>query len=184
MSQPGHLDGAGTLVRTTDGYTVRFVRHYSRPQAALWRAISSPEGLDTWYPTKLRTDGVVGNLVDETFESPDGAGPEPAPPGVLTAYDPPNMFKYRVDGPDEAPHAGMLGVQTIRIEARQGATGNESVLTFTHLVETLPTALDVLSGWHYCLEYLALEMGQKGEPTKENLERFKRFYQEMYGQGT
>jgi hypothetical protein len=78
----------------------------------------------------------------------------------------------------------MLGVQTIRMEAQKGATEGESVLIFTHFVETLPTALDVLSGWHYCLEYLALEMGQKGEPTKENLERFKRFYQEMYGQST
>lgn len=181
MSQTGQLDGAGTLARTTDGYTVRFVRHYPRPVEHLWRAISSPEGLDAWYPTKLRTDGVVGNLVDETFEGADGA--EPAPPGVLTAYDPPHVFEYRVDGPAESPHPGMLGVQTIRMEARKGATEDESVLTFTHLVETLPTALDVLSGWHYCLEFLALEMGQKGEPTKENLERFKSYYQDKYGQG-
>ena len=184
MDNSNELDGAGTLTPTAGGYEVLFVRHYPRPVEHLWRAISAPEGLDTWYPTKLRTDGVVGNLVDETFESPDGAGPEPAPPGVLTAYDPPNVFEYRIDGPDEAPHAGMLGVQTIRMEARQGATVNESVLTFTHLVETLPTALDVLSGWHYCLEFLALEMGQKGEPTEESLERFMRYYQEMYGQGT
>ena len=181
MSHEGHLDGAGTLTRTGSGYTVRFVRHYPRPVEDLWRAISAPEGLDTWYPTKLRTDGVVGNLVEETFESPDGAGPEPAPPGVLTAYDPPNVFEYRVDGPDKAPHAGMLGVQTIRMEARRGATEDESVITFTHLVETLQTALDVLSGWHYCLEFLALEMGQKGEPTKESLERFKDYYESSYG---
>lgn len=181
MSEPNQLDGAGTLTPTAEGYAVRFVRHYPRSLSALWQAISAPDGLDTWYPTKLRTDGVVGNLVEETFESPDGSGPEPAPPGVLTAYDPPNVFEYRVDGPDEAPHAGMLGVQTIRMEARRGDTEDESVLTFTHLVETLPTALDVLSGWHYCLEFLALEMGQKGEPTKESLERFKSYYEGRYG---
>lgn len=178
MDQPIQLDGAGTLTPTAGGYAVRFVRHYPRPVEHLWRAISSPEGLDAWCPTKLRTDGVVGNLVDETFEGADGA--EPAPPGVLTAYDPPHVFEYRVDGPAESPHPGMLGVQTIRMEAQKGATEDASVLTFTHLVETLPTALDVLSGWHYCLEFLALEMGQKGEPTKESLERFKSYYESRY----
>lgn len=180
MDESRHLEGAGTLERTSGGYRVRFVRAYDRPRDELWEAISSPEGLDGWYPTKLRTDGVVGNRVTETFEGEDGV-PEPAPPGTLTAYEPPRLFEYRVEGPSEAPHAGMLGDQTIRMEARPTDGDQGSELVFTHEVETLPTALDVLSGWHYCLEFLALSMGAHGEPTRENLERFKRYYQAEYG---
>lgn len=132
-------------------------------------------------PPKLRTDGVVGNQVTETFEGEDGAV-EPAPPGTLTAYEPPNLFAYRIEGPDEAPHSGMLGHQTIRMEARPANDGRGSQLVFTHEVETLPTALDVLSGWHYCLEYLAQSMGEEGEPTREKLERVKRYYEAEYGE--
>lgn len=183
MTEPEQLAGAGTLSGTAGAYTVQFVRHYPRPLEELWQAISSPEGLDAWYPTKLRTDGVVGNMVTETFEGPDGSPPEPAPPGVLTAYEPPHVFEYRIDGPDEAPYPGMLGVQTIRMEAQPGATPDQSVLTFTHQVESLPTALDVLAGWHYCLEFLALEMGLQGQPTKENVELYRSYYQRAYGEG-
>lgn len=180
MNGTDRPEGAGTLERTPSGYRVKFVRNYDRPLEELWEAISSPEGLDSWYPTKLRTDGVVGNLVTETFEDEDGAS-VPAPTGTLTAYDPPNVFEYRIEGPDEAPHAGMLGDQTIRMEARASEDGRGSTLVFTHDVQTLPTALDVLGGWHYCLEFLALQMGAHGEPTRENLEHIKEYYQAEYG---
>ena len=180
MDQTAKPDGAGTLERTAGGYRVQFERTYDRPVEQLWEAISSPEGLDSWYPTKLRTDGVVGNRVTETFEGEDGSS-EAAPPGTLTAYEPPHVFEYRVEGPDEAPYAGMLGHQTLRMEARPHDDGRGSRLVFTHDVETLPTALDVLGGWHYCLEHLALRMGANGEPTPENHERFRRYYQARFG---
>lgn len=179
------LEGAGTL--TTDApdaaYRVRFVRAYDRPVEDLWAAVSSPEGLDAWYPTKLRTDGVVGNPVDESFESKDGTPPLPVPPGTLTAYDPPRVFEYRIHGPAEAQYPGMVGEQLIRMEVRPGASEEESVLTFTHDLSTLEGALDVLSGWHYCLEFLALQMGAHGEPTDDNLQRFKAYYEEKFRGG-
>lgn len=181
MDQTRRPLGAGSLERTQGGYRVRFVRTYQRPLELLWEAISSPEGLDSWYPTKLRTDGVVGNRVTETFEGEDGSI-EPAPPGTLTAYEPPHLFEYRIEGPSEAPYAGMLGDQTIRMEARAADDEHGSELTFTHDVETLPTALDVLGGWHYCLEHLALRMGEDGQPTPENHERFKEYYQAEFGE--
>lgn len=181
MGDSRQLEGAGTLERTEGGYRVQFRRDYRRPVEELWQAISAPEGLDSWYPTRLRTDGVVGNLVTETFENAAGIA-EPAAPGTLTAYDPPHLFEYRIDGPVEAQPADRLGIQTIRMEARAGNDGSGSTLIFTHDVETLPTALDVLGGWHYCLEFLALHLGEDGEPTRENLGRFNEYYEATYGQ--
>jgi len=184
MDETLTLEGAGTLTRAPDGrYRVRFVRAYDRPVTDLWEALTEPERLDTWYPTKLRTSGVVGDPVTEAFESTDGTPPPETPPGTLTAYEPPHVFAYQVDGPPDAPYPGMRGKQEIRMEAREGGDTQESVLTFTHDVETLESALDVLPGWHYCLEYLALNMGAEGEPTEENLERYKAYYRRTYGEG-
>lgn len=177
---PDHLQGAGTLTRTARGYRVQFRRTYARPQEELWDAISSPDGLDSWYPTRLRTDGVVGNPVVETFEGEDGTS-EAAPPGTLTAFQPPHVFEYSIEGPDEAPYAGMLGAQTIRMEANPGEDAESSDLVFTHDVETLPTALDVLGGWHFCLEFLSQRLGSGREPTPEDHERFRSYYHATYG---
>ncbi len=184
MDDTATLTGAGTLTRAPDGrYRVRFVRAYDRPATDLWEAITEPERLDAWYPAKLRTSGVVGEPVTEAFESVDGTPPPEAPPGTLTAFEPPHVFAFEVVGPQDAPYPGMRGRQDIRMEAAEGGSADESVLTFTHDVETLGAALSVLPGWHYCLEYLALEMGAQGEPTEENLERFKQYYQRTYGAG-
>lgn len=180
MAETSHLQGAGTLDRLPHGYRVKFVREYEQPLERLWEAISSPEGLDGWYPTTLRTDGVVGHRVRETFRDANGAS-VPAAPGTLTAFEPPHVFEYHVAGPAEAPHAGMLGDQTIRMEVRSGRDGRGSSLVFTHEVETLPTALDVLGGWHFCLERLSVLMGAPGQPTRENVERYERYYRAEFG---
>ena len=141
MDETTSIDGAGTLTNAPDGgYRVRFVRAYDRPVEDLWAALTEPELLDSWYPTKLRTDGVVGNPVTETFESTDGTPPEPTPPGTLTAYEPPHVFEYRVHGPAEAEYPGMIGEQRIRMEAGPGGHDGESVLTFTHDIEKLEGA--------------------------------------------
>lgn len=184
MDETMTLEGAGTLTRGPDGrYRVRFVRAYDRPVEDLWEAITEPEVLDTWYPTKLRTSGVVGDPVVEMFESSDGTPPPDVPSGVLTAYDAPTLFAYEVEGDAAAEHPGMRGRQAIRMEIRSGGHESESVLTFTHDVESLETALSVLPGWHYCLEYLGLTMGAGGEPTEENTERYREYYQRTYGAG-
>jgi len=65
----------------------------------------------------------------------------------------------------------------------RGSDDAESVLTFTHDVETLESALSVLPGWHYCLEFLSLAMGAEGQPSEENIERYKQYYQRTYGAG-
>ena len=178
------LPGAGTLTRAPDGrYRVRFVRAFDRPVEDLWAAVSEPEVLDTWYPSKLRTSGVVGDPVTEAFESTDGTPPPETPGGVLTAFEPQHVFAYRVEGPPDSPYPGMRGKQDIRMEVSQGSDDAESVLTFIHDVETLESALSVLPGWHNCLEFLSLAMGAEGQPSEENIERYKAYYQRTYGAG-
>ena len=169
--------GQGELTRLPNGgYRVTFVRHYERPLEDLWEAITTPDGLDSWYPTKLRHDGVVGSKVTETFESFDGTPPPEAPEGVVTAYEPPSVFEMRVDGPEESEYEGMRGTQTIRMVAKAGVEEDTSFLTFTHDVEHKSSALNVLPGWHWCLESLALHLGGHGDASKENHDRIVGWY--------
>ncbi|HZJ09766.1 MAG TPA: SRPBCC family protein [Trueperaceae bacterium] len=175
-------EGAGQLTQLPNGgYRVTFVRHYERPVEDLWEAITSPEGLDAWYPTKLRHEGVVGSKVTENFESVDGTPPPEAPDGVITAFDPPNVFEMRIDGPAESEYPGMRGTQVIRMEARDGELTSTSELTFVHDLETKESALDVLPGWHWCLEMLALQMGSQGDASKEHHERLREYYKRTFG---
>src|SRR5690606_8191938 len=151
MGDAANLPGAGTLTRAPDGrYRVRFVRAYDRPVADLWEAITAPERLDTWYPAKLRTSGVVGEPVTEAFESTDGTPPPEAPPGTLTVFEPPHVFAFEVYGPPDSPYPGMRGRQDIRMEAREGSREDESGFTLTHGVEQAEAALRGRPGWPYC----------------------------------
>ncbi len=176
--EPGSAPlGEGGLVELpTGGYLVSFERHYARSVVDVWDAISSPEGLDAWYPTKLRHEGVVGTAITETFEWPDGTPPEPAAPGVLTAYDPPHLFAVTVHGPDESEYPGELGTQVIRMRVDAGASPAECMLRFEHEVETKPTAVAVLPGWHWCLEALAIHLGAPGNVSKEFHDQVRDWY--------
>src|SRR5690606_40075257 len=61
--------GEGSLTELpTGGYRIPFVRRFDRSVSDVWSAISSPDGLDAWFPTTLRHEGVVGTAITETFE--------------------------------------------------------------------------------------------------------------------
>ena len=175
--------GAGELARFPDGsYRVTFIRSYDRPASELWLAVTEPPGLDVWYPTKLRHDGVVGNAIVETFEPGEGEPPIEVPPGTLTAYDPPHLFEVTVEGPAESKYPGELGTQVIRmrVTADGGSHPARSTLLFEHDVETLPTAVNVLPGWHWCLEFLAAHFGQQADTSKEHHDRLRAWYEAAY----
>lgn len=179
-------EGVGRLSQLPNGnFRVTFVREYDRPLEDLWEAISTPDGLDTWYPTKVRHEGVVGSKITETFESEDGTPPEDVPPSTLTAYEPPHVIEMRVNGPAESEYPGMRGLQTIRMEASvdtdpEGAPNGGSRLTFTHDLEYEDSALNVLPGWHWCLEFLALHMGEEGDGSKEFHDRLVEWYETAF----
>lgn len=175
--------GAGELARFPDGsYRITFVRSYDCPASELWLAVTEPPGLDTWYPTKLRHEGVVGTAIVEWFEVGEGETPIDVPPGTLTAYDPPHLFEVTVEGPAESEYPGELGTQVIRmrVTADGGSHSTRSTLLFEHDVETLPTAVNVLPGWHWCLEFLAAHFGQQADTSKEHHDRLRAWYEAAY----
>lgn len=171
--------GAGDLARFPDGgYRVTFTRSFDRPASELWLAVTEPPGLDAWYPTKLRHEGVVGTAIVETFEAGEGEPPIEPPPGTLSAYDPPRLFEVTVEGPSESEYPGELGRQVIRMRVKPD--DSRSTLVFEHDVETLPTAVAVLPGWHWCLEFLAAYLGQQADTSTEHHDRLREWYQAAY----
>lgn len=173
--------GEGSLTELpTGGYRIAFERRFDRPVSDVWNAISSPDGLDAWFPTTLRHEGVVGTAITETFEGEDGAPPQPGPPGVLSAYDPPHLFEVTIYGPTESQYPGELGTQVLRMRVSAGDAARGTALLFEHEVETRPTAVAVLPGWHWCLESLASHLGASGNATKEYHDRLVDWYRRTY----
>lgn len=80
-----------TLLRAGGRPILRFERHLPRPVADVWRAVTEPEGLATWFPTRLELDEWrVGAPIVHHFDGTD----LPALPGTVLVVDPPVRLSF------------------------------------------------------------------------------------------
>jgi uncharacterized protein YndB with AHSA1/START domain len=59
------------------------------PQERVWRAITSPEELSSWFGDKITLEPAVGSEIDFLWHEHGTSS------GVVEVYDPPNCFAYR-----------------------------------------------------------------------------------------
>src|SRR5262249_31555392 len=80
-----------TLLRAGDRPVLRFERHLSRTIDDVWRACTTPEGLHTWFPTRIEIDEwKVGAHLTHHFE---GHAMDPLSGEVLEC-DPPRRLSF------------------------------------------------------------------------------------------
>jgi uncharacterized protein YndB with AHSA1/START domain len=133
-----------TLLRTGDRPILRFERHLSRPIDDVWRACTEPEGLQTWFPTRIQVDEWrVGATLTHHF---DGHAMDPLPGEVLEC-DPPHRLSFT------------WGTDTISFTLSPADGGTTFVLT-----EELGAnaAARNAAGWEVCLDRL-VNGGDGGE---------------------
>lgn len=172
--------GHGLLVALAGGgWKLEFERRYRAPLAKVWRAVTEPEGLDAWYPAELRFEGTVGGALTETFRAEDGSEAGVVR-GRVTAYEPPHLLAFEIEGDPSSEHAVLHNPQSIRIELRErenagedagqdaggdaGEDARQTELRFTHFFVAAELAISVAPGWHYCLEFLAAHLGEAPSP--------------------
>ena len=69
-----------TLLRTGERPVLRFERHLARPIEDVWRAVTEPEGLAAWFPTRIEIgEWKVGATLTHHFDDHD-IEPLPWPP--------------------------------------------------------------------------------------------------------
>jgi len=139
-----------TLGTHTDGRpALRFERHLKHPVETVWRAITDPEQLNTWYPIRaLAIDLRIGGRIDF-----DGMH------AVVTQLDPPKVFAFSEHAPPE-----MHRESDDLIHFELTPDGDGCRLVFTHVFDDRPAAASYGSGWTVCLN--ALVASANGEEVR------------------
>jgi uncharacterized protein YndB with AHSA1/START domain len=128
----------GTFVRDGDHLAVRFERHYPRPPATVWKALTEPERLADWMGRSVVEPHAGGRF--ETML--DGIKPMH---GKVLEWDPPRTLELHWSN-GHAPES------TVRYELTAEADGTR--LVFTHKRMPHATCALMLPGWHVFLERL------------------------------
>ncbi len=135
----GNMDASmGQLEPLGDRWQLRFVRRFPHPPEKVFRAITQPEHLSTWFPTDVIGERAPGAPLRFVFR--DGEGPPMD--GKLVSYEPPRLVEY-LWGDDE----------TLRFEVEPDGGG--AVLTFVNIFGELGKAARDGAGWHARLDELA-----------------------------
>jgi uncharacterized protein YndB with AHSA1/START domain len=150
-----------TLVETGEKPILRFERFLPRSVEDVWHAVTDPEQMRAWFPTRIEIDRwEVGATLTHHF---DGSSTPPLP-GTVLACDEPHRLVFT------------WGEDTIGFELVADADGTVFVLT-----EQLgaSTAARNAAGWEVCLERLAT--GAVGEGWGPRFARYRTAFEPRLG---
>ncbi len=134
----------GQLERHGGRLLLRFTRRLQHPPATVWRALTEPEQLLSWFPTTIEGERRSGARLRFAHRNTAGAPFD----GEMLAFEPPSLMELR------------WGEEILRFELRP--EGDGCVLLFTNTFDELGKASRDGAGWHTCLDLLAYQAG--GEP--------------------
>ena len=159
------MSAHGTYEEADGRPAVRFVRELRHPRAAVWRMVTEPEELASWFPCAVELDAPrAGTPMRFVFD------PDFTIDGEVLESDPPARFAFRW-GQD---------VLDFTLEEHDGGTR----LTMIHVLseEGAPAAAKTAAGWHLCLDAMALrldggtlDVARDGRPTPEWTVRYEEY---------
>ncbi len=134
----------GTYFELDGRPAVRFVRTYEHPIERVWTAVTTPKGLDHWFPSKVEIDLRVGGVV--TFSGDphtDDHG------GQVLVCEPPRHLAFTW-GDDE-----------VRFDLEPLDDGG-CRFTLTNALDSRDAAARNAAGWDVCLGELDKHLGGEG----------------------
>ena len=152
----------GDVEDTPQGWRLRFVRRLPHPPGRVWRALTDPAELESWFPTTIDGDRSAGSPLTFRFRG------DQAPPfeGMMIACEEPRLLEF------------MWGPDRIRIELEPAdEPGSATQLTLYDTLEERGKAARDGAGWHVCLDDLEIALGkrpgqaeQSGQPQEASLD--------------
>ena len=151
-----------TLLRAGDRPVLRFERHLSKPVDAVWRAVTDPTEMRSWFPTRIEIDEWrAGASLIHYF---DGHDIEPLP-GTVLEWDPPRRVSFT------------WGTDTIGFELAP-APGGGTIFVLTEELSANAAARNA-AGWDTCLD--RLELGAEQEPWQPRFDRYAAAFEPALG---
>jgi len=151
-----------TLLRAGARPVLRFERHLHRPIDVVWRAVTDPVEMRTWFPTRIVIDEwKVGAQLTHVFKEHDI---DPLP-GTVLEWDPPHRVSFT------------WATDTITFELTEAPDGG----TIFMLTEELGASIAArnAAGWEVCLD--RLEHGTEGESWKPRFDRYVAAFEPLLG---
>jgi uncharacterized protein YndB with AHSA1/START domain len=146
----------GAVLEEGDRATLVFRRRLSHPPEVVWKALTDPAELASWYMTKAIVDGREGGTID--FIS----GPSRLHvTGRILTWEPPRVFEHewKVDPRSELP-SGENAI--IRWELH--GDGDGTILHLEHRSLNRQTALGFAPGTHAFMDRLEARLNQQPLP--------------------
>jgi uncharacterized protein YndB with AHSA1/START domain len=147
---------------------LRFERRLSHPVEVVWRAITEPDALAQWFPSRVEVAELhAGAEMSFGFENMPLDAPSTMS-GRVTEFEPPHLFAFTWGG------------DHLRFELEPATDENACVLRLTVLLEGREKAARDGAGWHVCLDRLGRQLSG-AEPGDR--EEWRRLYDEYQRRG-
>lgn len=132
----------GEMQQIEDGYEATFERVLDQPPEKVWKALTDPEEIETWF-VRTELEPRVGGRYVEHHEHV-GMSME----GEVTRWDPPHAFGHTWWADPDG------GYQEASILWEITAEGSGSRLVMTHRFKDIEGADGIMAGWHICIDVL------------------------------
>lgn len=151
-----------TLLSAGKRPVLRFERRLARPVDEVWRAVTDPAEMRSWFPTRVELDEWrIGATLVHHFDSHDL---DPLPGRVLE-WDPPSRVAFT------------WGDDTITFELRESRDGG-TVFVLTEELEAGHAARNA-AGWDVCLD--RLQFGDSMESWQPRFDRYAAAFEPVLG---
>jgi uncharacterized protein YndB with AHSA1/START domain len=134
----------GVLAKQGGTFTITFTRRLAHPPEKVWRAVTEPEHMATWFPDQMVGERRAGAALRFVTAGDDGFD------GEMLVFDPPRVMEI------------LWGTDRLRIELQPDGSG--TLLTLVDTFAELGKAARDAAGWHECLDRLENEVDGVAPP--------------------
>ncbi len=151
-----------TLLKTGSRPVLRFERHLTESVETVWQAVTDPDEMHSWFPTRIEIDEwEVGARLTHYFDQHDI---EPLP-GIVLEWDPPRRASFT------------WGSDTITFELSASPDGG-AVFVLTEELSANHAARNA-AGWDACLD--RLQFGAERESWKPRFDHYAATFNPLLG---
>ena len=154
----------GTLKIEGSYATLRYERRLPHDPEVVWKAITDPEQVSTWFSTTAKIDPRLGGTLEYISVSVGFRRT-----GRILTWNPPRIFEHEwyID-----PHPQLPNVECesmIRWELVEATDTDHTMLSLTHSRLTKANGLRFAAAWHAFLDRLAAQLDNEKLPAFKGL---------------